>query len=154
MSRRYASWSPADTGRLAARLAAVLKDGDCLAVYGDLGAGKTVFAAALKAALGAAGEMQSPTFTILRSYEPSAGGPAFHHFDAYRLSGPAEWFDLGFAEIAGQTGVSLIEWADVVDAALPPHTIRLSINRSAAGDDARELTLAFPEGDSRADLEL
>lgn len=150
----FESHSPADTARLAATLAASLRGGDCLALYGALGAGKTVFAAALKDALGALGEMQSPTFTMLRSYEQQGGGPAFHHFDAYRLSGPEEWYDLGFSEVIEDGGIALIEWADVVEAALPERTIRIRIDKVPEDENKRLIRLIFPEGDARADLSV
>lgn len=144
---------PSETTSLASNIARALRAGDCLALYGELGAGKTVFAAAIKEALGAAGEMQSPTFTILRSYEHPDGGPTFHHIDAYRLSGESEWYDLGLDEVASGDDITLIEWADRVENALPSGVIRIRIER---GDDdhTRYLTITFPEGDTRADLKL
>ncbi|HHU13233.1 MAG TPA: tRNA (adenosine(37)-N6)-threonylcarbamoyltransferase complex ATPase subunit type 1 TsaE [Clostridiaceae bacterium] len=148
---------PSETRHLAAVLARALRAGDCLALYGDLGAGKTVFAAAVKEALGVLGEMQSPTFTILRSYVHPAGGPPFHHIDAYRLSDETEWYDLGLDEVAGDDGIALIEWADRIEKALPPNTIRIRIDRPDDSDDEnrRSVRITFPEGEPRfADLKF
>jgi tRNA threonylcarbamoyladenosine biosynthesis protein TsaE len=148
--------SPEETKTLAFEIARVLHAGDCLALYGDLGSGKTVFASGLKEALGAEGEMQSPTFTLLRSYDKNGGTYGFHHFDAYRLGGADEWFDLGFDDLVEGDHVSLIEWADIVEDALPERTIRVKIERSIESDDdnVRSIELLFPKGDPRVDLEF
>ena len=98
----------AATAALARRLAPRLRRGDVLALRGDLGMGKTAFARALIRALVAddAAEVPSPTFTLVQVYD--APGGALWHFDLYRLSGPDEVEELGWAEAAD--GVALVEW--------------------------------------------
>lgn len=155
-SQTYISPSPEMTKKLAESIARVLDAGDCLALYGDLGSGKTVFAMALKEALGAVGEMQSPTFTLLRSYDKGDGRYAFHHFDAYRLGGSDEWYDLGFDEIIEDRDISLIEWAEIIEDALPEKVIRVRIERSNRMENQNErlIEIFFPKGDRRADLKF
>src|SRR4026207_1607054 len=87
----------AATTRLAEDLALALKAGDCLALSGDLGAGKSSLARALLRAMADDDELEvpSPTFTLVQSYELRI---PIHHFDLYRLSNAAELDELGFDE--------------------------------------------------------
>jgi tRNA threonylcarbamoyladenosine biosynthesis protein TsaE len=147
----YEAESEAATKALARRLALQIEPDDVLALYGELGAGKTLFCSALKEALGAEGPMQSPTFTMLRAYEAGPGGRGFNHFDAYRLSSADDWYQLGFDEYLDEGKISAIEWADRVEAALPPRTIRLSFEKT--GETRRTIHVRFPEV-RRADLSL
>src|SRR3954465_13835750 len=96
----------AATGRLAARLAPRLRPGDALLLEGPLGAGKSAFARALLRALAgdAALEVPSPSFTLVQSYELPGGWEA-HHYDLYRLSGPAEVAEPGRGEARDGLGI-------------------------------------------------
>lgn len=151
MRHQIATNSPEATYTLAKHFARSLKAGDCLALVGDLGAGKTQFAKGIKDGLRAEGEMQSPTFTLLRSYETPLPDRPFHHFDAYRLSGAEEWYDLGFDDTLADGSIALIEWADIVADALPEQTIWLEITPDATDDTLRHFVFIFPEEDERAD---
>lgn len=107
----------AATIQLGEDLALALKTGDCLALSGDLGAGKSTLARALLRAMAddAALEVPSPTFTLVQNYElriPVA------HFDLYRLADASELEELGFDE-ALDTGICLVEWPEKALAALP-----------------------------------
>lgn len=95
--------------KLGARVAAVLRSGDVVALSGDLGAGKTTLARAILTALGHAGEVPSPTFTILEIYDGLE--PPVVHADFYRLDDPAEAEELGLADY--RAGAALIaEWPE------------------------------------------
>lgn len=125
----------AATGRLAAAIAAIARAGDVIALWGDLGAGKTEFARAfIRARPGGdrVGEVPSPTFTLVQTYDLA---PPVWHFDLYRLRSADEALELGFEE-ALAVAISLIEWPERLGAALPGD--RLDV-RFAAGarDDAR-----------------
>ncbi len=100
----------AATARLAADLALVLKQGDVVALSGDLGAGKTHFARAFIRALAGdpALEVPSPTYTLAQVYETR---PKVTHFDLYRLGDESELDELGFEE-AVETGLVLVEWPE------------------------------------------
>ncbi len=115
------------------RLARELTPGLTFHLEGDLGAGKTTLVRGLLRALGYAGRVKSPTYTLVESYSL----PAFelYHFDLYRLHDPREWLDAGFRDVSGQA-VSLIEWPDKAAGWLPAPDvlIRLTIT-----DEARDV---------------
>src|ERR1044071_176234 len=97
------------TAKLGAGIAGGLKAGDAVALWGDLGAGKTSLARAILRALGVAGHVPSPTFTLVQSYETP--GLTVHHFDLYRIEDQNELRELGLEE-AKEEGAVLIEWPD------------------------------------------
>ena len=138
--------NPAATEALAAAYAARLAPGDVIALTGDLGAGKTVFARALIRSLGrAAGtdidHVPSPTFTLVQLYD--LADFTLYHFDLYRLKAPDEVWEIGI-EDAFADGVSVIEWAERIEHLLPPHYIGINL---AFGPDetARIATVTGPE---------
>ena len=109
--------SEAATQALAADLARQSRRGDVIGLSGTLGAGKTTFARAFIAARIGAGEVPSPTFTLVEVYQ-SLTGPAVWHFDLYRLEKPGDAYELGI-EDAFAEGISLIEWPERLGALLP-----------------------------------
>ena len=129
----------AATEALAARLALLLRPGDAVLLDGPLGAGKSAFARALlRAATGdAALEVPSPTFTLVQSYDLPAG-PA-HHFDLYRLSGPAGLAELGWEE--AREGIVLVEWPERLGPFAPPEALRIHLIPGLA-DEARHAVLS------------
>ncbi len=130
------------THALAARLAAALRPGDAVLLEGPLGAGKSEFArAVLRAATGdPALEVPSPTFTLVQGYDLPAG-PA-HHFDLYRLGGPAELAELGWEE--AREGIVLVEWPDRLGGLAPEDALRIALAPAdeADGEEARVATLS------------
>ncbi len=112
-----------DMQKLGRDLAGVLGENDVVYLLGELGVGKTVLVRGLARALGYAGPVTSPTFTIMNVY-PST--PPIYHFDFYRLESP-DLADLGLADYLECGGVSLIEWPQVGKGILPQDAIRLEI---------------------------
>lgn len=103
-----------------------------LCLRGDLGAGKTTWTKALGKALGVKGTINSPTFTIMKSYK-MGDGRSLHHIDAYRLEGLVQ--DLGFEELMDE-GVVVVEWSDFLQNALPEDAMILTIEN---GEDENRL---------------
>ncbi|MBC7520305.1 MAG: tRNA (adenosine(37)-N6)-threonylcarbamoyltransferase complex ATPase subunit type 1 TsaE [Sandarakinorhabdus sp.] len=125
---------------LAGALAAQLCPGDTIALSGDLGAGKTAFARALIAALGWPGEVPSPTYTLVQSYDPPDVRVPIWHVDLYRLAGPDDADALGLFET---DAALVIEWPERLEGRLPADALRLTI--SGSGDAVRHLTWDAPK---------
>jgi tRNA threonylcarbamoyl adenosine modification protein YjeE len=139
VTRTYSSRSVAQTEAIAAELAAGLRGGECIALDGDLGAGKTQFTRGIVAALG--GErlaVSSPTFVLLNVY-PTPKFEVFH-LDAYRVSGSEELESIGFSELLGQGGVVIVEWAHRIASLLPSD--RLAVRITATGARTRTIEIA------------
>lgn len=120
------SHSVAQTQAAAADLAQGLRGGMCIALYGDLGAGKTQFVRGLVRGLG--GDMHdvsSPTFVLLNVYD--TGRLSVYHLDAYRIGGADDFEAIGFAELLEQGGIVVVEWAERVAELLPPGVIAVTI---------------------------
>jgi tRNA threonylcarbamoyladenosine biosynthesis protein TsaE len=128
--------TPEATRDLGARLAAVAAAGDVLCLWGDLGAGKTVFAKGFGAGLGVAGTISSPSFVLMGEY---AGRLPLFHIDLFRLATAEEALDGGLLDDRQAGGVVLVEWPDRLGAALPP--ARLDVRIDGGGDEARRIRL-------------
>ena len=136
----FESSSPQETLKIAEELAKDLNAGDILTLDGDLGAGKTVFSKGIARGLGIAKEVTSPTFIIMQSYE--GGRLPMYHFDVYRLEDSDELMETGAEDYLFGNGVSIIEWAEIIDDILPDNVIRINITRDPEkGDDYRKITI-------------
>ena len=138
----------AATTALGRRLGGLLFPGAVVALVGPLGAGKTHLVRAVAEGLGIADSrvVSSPTFVLIQEYD--ARLPVYH-FDAYRLRGPGEFFDLGAHEYFEGNGVCLVEWADRVEACLPAEHLRVVIE--VTGETSRRLTF-LARGERYAEL--
>ena len=125
--------------KLAVRLAAELSGGAAavVALYGDMGAGKTAFVRGMADGLGICAEVSSPTFAIVHDY---GGNPRLIHFDMYRVE---SWDDLdsaGYYEYLDGGGILAVEWAQNIEGALPEDAVRVTIER--LDDTQRRITIA------------
>ncbi|MDQ6420090.1 tRNA (adenosine(37)-N6)-threonylcarbamoyltransferase complex ATPase subunit type 1 TsaE [Paenibacillus sp. LHD-117] len=139
-SKVKAEWvasSLKDTEALADRLAGLAGPGTVIALDGDLGAGKTAFSQAFAAAIGVRGVVNSPTFTIIKEYEGEA--LPFYHMDVYRLS-MEEADELGLDEYFYGSGVTIVEWASLIEELLPPKHLAVFIEH--LGGEARRFRLS------------
>ena len=123
-----------DTQLFSERLASSLQPGDVITLEGDLGAGKTAFTKGLAVGLGIQKNVNSPTFTIIKEYQ---GKMPLYHMDVYRLEDSYE--DLGFDEYFNGNGVTVIEWAHIIEEQLPNE--RLNIYIYHQGNDSRKLVI-------------
>lgn len=114
--------STAQTMEIARLVGEKLKDGDLLALSGELGSGKTCFTKGLALGLGVSDEYQitSPTFTLINEYPARC---KLYHFDAYRLNSYADLEDLGYDEYLSGGGVLVIEWAEKISRQIPGDSI-------------------------------
>ena len=128
----YGGLDEAHLQDLARALSKKLFPGAFLALFGDLGAGKTTFTQGLAHGLGIL-DIQSPTFTIVREHRE--GTLPLFHFDAYRLSGADELYAIGFEDYLAQDGVIVMEWCENVPEALP--VSRLDIRLTGSGSEPR-----------------
>ena len=122
----YEAHGEAATAALGAALADALPDGSVVALCGTLGAGKTRLVQAVAEASGVdRRDVQSPTFVLIHEYQ---GRRPIYHLDAYRLRDESEFLDLGPEEYFEAEGLTLIEWADRVEACLPPERIEIRVD--------------------------
>jgi tRNA threonylcarbamoyladenosine biosynthesis protein TsaE len=132
------SHSVEQTEAIAAEFAATLRGGECIALHGDLGAGKTQFVRGLLRGLG--GEVRSvssPTYLLLNVYD--TGRLTLYHLDAYRVGGADDFEAIGFGELLEQRGVVVVEWASRVVDLLPADHIAVKIEPVGLTD--RRITL-------------
>jgi tRNA threonylcarbamoyl adenosine modification protein YjeE len=135
------SHSLKDTARIARELAGVLRPGDCVALEGGLGAGKTTFVRACVEALGGRpDDVASPTFVLLHTYA-TPRGPVFH-LDAYRLHSGEDLESIGFDELLAQDGFVFLEWASRASEAMPARLIRIAIER--IDETTRDFVIDLP----------
>ncbi|MBR2731326.1 MAG: tRNA (adenosine(37)-N6)-threonylcarbamoyltransferase complex ATPase subunit type 1 TsaE [Clostridia bacterium] len=124
----YLTHGPAETEALAASLAAKAPAGAVIALFGDLGAGKTAFARGYVRGRGIEAEVSSPTFALVNEY--GAGNQKLYHFDMYRISGWEDLYSTGFFDYLDTGAQLLIEWSENIEAALPPDCIRITIEKT------------------------
>src|SRR5206468_1534991 len=139
MRAKLTTTSPEATDAAGERLGATLGPGDVVALTGELGAGKTVFVQGLVRALGVTSGATSPTFVLVNEYR---GRLPVHHVDAYRIATLTELMDLGFLDLMGGDGVTLLEWAERAEPLLPPRVVRVRID--GVGDEPRAITIDDP----------
>ncbi len=114
--------------------------GQVFCLYGDLGAGKTVFTRGFAAGLGVREPVTSPTFTIVQEYED--GRLPLYHFDVYRISDPDEMFEVGFFDYLERDGVCFIEWADQIEEILPENRTEIRIEKDLSrGEEYRRISV-------------
>lgn len=122
-------------------LAAALRPGDVIALFGDLGAGKTTLSRGVLRGLGFEGEVASPTFPIVLPYGPPDTRIPLAHVDLYRIEDPAELEELALDEARTDSAL-LIEWPERLGDALWADALQLHL--VVAGEDARALTVKVP----------
>ena len=131
----------AATKALAVSLAVLTNSGEQLALKGDLGTGKTVFARAFVRALcGSDTEVPSPTFTLVQTYDAKDGRELFH-FDLYRLENSDEALELDIDD-AFAAGISLIEWPERLGSLLPRNHLGLALSYGEAESQRRAVITA------------
>ncbi|MFH0765783.1 MAG: tRNA (adenosine(37)-N6)-threonylcarbamoyltransferase complex ATPase subunit type 1 TsaE [Calditrichota bacterium] len=139
---KLVSHSPEDTFNLGFQFALKLTPGDTVALCGDLGAGKTLFAQGLCRGLGYAGPVTSPSYVHLHCYPNQ---PPIYHADFYLAKSPADIQDLGLDEIYDDNAIVIIEWAQLFPELLPTKCWRVEIQWNGKSENDREISILFIE---------
>ena len=128
--------SELETEQLGERLAKAVSGGAVIAMYGDLGAGKTAFVRGMARGMGLTCRVSSPTFTIVNEY---LGERELIHFDMYRLSGAEELFDIGWEDYISRGAVCVVEWSENVQDAFFGDEIKVTIDKLS--DTGRRISM-------------
>lgn len=133
--------SSEETHQLGKAFGQSLKNGDVVAFFGDLGAGKTTFIRGLVEGTGCSETRSvcSPTFSYLNIY---SGKQMIYHFDLYRLPREEEFVAAGFDEYLHANGICCIEWAEKIPAFLPKRAIRITFEH--LDEDIRQIVIERP----------
>ena len=123
----YETHSMEETRELGRQMGTAAGPGDVLTLSGDLGVGKTVFTKGFALGIGVTEAVSSPTFTIVQEYH--SGRLPLYHFDVYRIGDPEEMDEVGFDDYVYGDGVSLIEWAELIEEILPEKRTRILIEK-------------------------
>ena len=143
MKREIETGTPEETFDLGFKLGQEAEAGQVYCLEGDLGVGKTVFAQGFAKGLGIAEAVNSPTFTILQSYEE--GRLPLYHFDVYRIGDVSEMDEIGYEDCFYGDGVSLVEWPGRIREIIPENAVWISIEKDVErGFDYRRITVTCP----------
>lgn len=126
MGEVFRSESVVMTEEYGQRLAAELKSGTVLALFGGMGMGKTALVRGVAAGLGLSAEVSSPTFALVHDY---GGNPPLVHFDMYRVNSWEDLYSTGFFDYLDAGAILVVEWSENIEAALPEDAIRLYLSR-------------------------
>jgi len=139
--REIVSNSERDTELAGERFGASVPDGAVVAMYGELGSGKTAFVRGMARGMGIDCRVSSPTFTIVNEYE--GGRLPLFHFDLYRLGSADELFDIGWEDYLARGGVCAVEWSENVQEAFFGDEIKVTIEKLS--DTERKITIEGAE---------
>ena len=136
-THKYISTSVIETEKLGELLASKLSGGTVVAMYGDIGAGKTAFTHGLARGLGITERVTSPTFSIVNEYN---GKFRFCHFDMYRLSCADELYDIGWQDYLNNQTICAVEWSENIEDALPKDSVIVKI--TPINENSREIQIS------------
>lgn len=138
MDYKITTYSEEETIELAQNFESEKFPNMVICLRGDLGSGKTVFTKGFAQAMGIKEEITSPTFNIIKEY--TTGDMPLYHMDVYRLDGKVD--DLGIEEYFTKDGVTIIEWADMIEDYLPEERLDIKFKHSVEDEDKRIITIA------------
>ena len=133
----YITNSEKETETIGEQFGRRVKDGTVVAMYGDLGAGKTAFVRGMARGMGIDARVSSPTFTIVNEY---LGERTLIHFDMYRLGSADELFHIGWEDYLARGGICAVEWSENVEEAIEDDAVRVAIRRGA-DENSRVITI-------------
>ena len=124
----YKTQNVTETEKIGFLLGSTVKDGTVIAMFGDLGAGKTAFTRGFTKGMGIDCDVSSPTFALVNEYR--GNGKTLYHFDMYRISGWDDLYSTGYFDYLDEGATLIIEWSENIEAILPDDCIRVTINKS------------------------
>ncbi len=136
----YETWTPEETAALGEKIGQAAEPGEVYTLIGELGVGKTVLTQGIARGLEIEEPICSPTFTIVQVYEE--GRLPFYHFDVYRIADIEEMDEIGYEDYFYGSGVTMIEWANLIKEILPPCYRQITIEKNLEkGFDYRKITV-------------
>ena len=140
--------SPEETESVGSSLAEAMLSSASLppfvALYGDLGVGKTAFVRGFTSKIAPLSRVKSPTFALVNEYKGER--LSVFHFDMYRIEDEDELYSIGFFDYADRRGICLVEWSENIEDSLPDSYIRVEIEKNTATDtDSRIITVSKVE---------
>lgn len=139
--------SPEETEQAGKELAQNLLCGESLprfiALFGDLGVGKTAFVRGFTSVFAPNARVKSPTFALVNEYKDKSNGlPAVFHFDMYRITDEDELYSIGFYDYLDRNGICLVEWSENIEYALPDRLFKVTIEKCSLEEpDKRSITV-------------
>lgn len=140
MKKTYNTFSPEETEEIARTFAKELDKGTphFIAMYGDLGVGKTAFVRGLASVLAPSARVKSPTYTVVNEYKGE--NLPLYHFDVYRIEDEDDLYSVGFYEYL-QKGVCVVEWSENIESSIPKNAYRVKIERGKNPENERIITI-------------
>ena len=138
-----------ETERIGAEFAKTLKPSDFVAMFGDLGAGKTAFVRGAMKQLAPGAFVQSPTYTIVNEYPAKI---PVYHFDMYRIDDEDSLYSIGYYDYLENGGICFAEWCEKIVPYLPERFYTVTIRKSAEDPDKRIIRISETTSDSLGDL--
>ena len=132
------TYSEEETKKVARKIAEKMDKTGIIVLSGELGAGKTKFTEGFLSYFGLEKEISSPTFTIVNEYQNEKA--TIYHFDVYRLADIDEFYAIGGEEYFSK-GICIIEWGEIIEAALPEHYIKINIQKDEENLEKRILRI-------------
>lgn len=129
----YNTYSPAETENIGELIGKNIKDGTVVAMFGDLGAGKTAFTRGFARGMGIFCDVSSPTFALVNEYRGEKR--TLYHFDMYRISGWDDLYSTGYFDYLDAGGCLIIEWSENIEAILPDDCVRVTITKTDNPDE-------------------
>ena len=146
LNETYITLSPDGTEKIGAELAEKILANAALprfiALFGDLGVGKTAFVRGFTSVIAPGARVKSPTFALVNEYRGQT--LSVFHFDMYRIEDEDELYSIGFYDYADRRGVCLTEWSENIEYALPEQYIRVEISKNdASNTDSRSIAISL-----------
>ena len=136
MQKEIYTHSPQETEAVGAELARGVHSPAFIALYGDLGVGKTAFVRGFASVIAPGVAVRSPTFALVNEYR---GKPySVFHFDMYRITDEDELYSIGFYDYL-ERGICIVEWSENIEYALPEEYIRIIIEKTDSDDENERL---------------